>query len=280
MENVVIRVFLRLSLSLIFAFVFLSDASVAFGADTIDLSKWTESSSRAAGTRQTLKIGGVEYGFVWIPAGEFDMGSPTSEKDRYGDETLHHVKLTKGVWMLETETPQTLYKEVMGENPSKFKGDDLPVECVSWDDAAKFCEKLTERLPKGLTASLPTEAQWEYACRAGTTTAYSYGDSADSSKMNYNSRGTKTVKSYDPNPWGLYDMHGNVWEWTSDYYAEDYPTGIAIDPKGPDSASNRVFRGGGWSVRLAKICRSAFRDRFTVGLRADHLGFRFLLSCD
>ncbi len=239
---------------------------------------WAESSTRKAGTRQILKVGDKEYVFVWIPAGEFDMGSPESEEGRFDDETLHHVKLTKGFWMLETETTQALYKEVMGKNPSSKKGDNLPVEMVSWNDATKFCSELTKRLPAGLTASLPTEAQWEYACRAGTTTAYWYGNSADSSKMNYYSSGTKAVKSYAPNPWGLYDMHGNVWEWCLDYFG-DYPTGSAIDPKGPNSASHRAFRGGSW-YNYARYCRSANRNWFDAGLRFDYLGFRVLLSCD
>ncbi len=230
---------------------------------------WAESSSRKAGTRQTLKVGEAEYGFVWIPKGDFDMGY---------SEHQHRVKLTKGFWMLETETTQALYKAIMSENPSSSNGDNLPVENVSWDDAMKFCAELTKRLPKGLKASLPTEAQWEYACRAGTKTAYWYGNSADSSKMNYDSSETKTVKSYAPNPWGLYDMHGNVWEWTSDYYG-DYPTGIAVDPKGPNSASNRVFRGGSWRI-YGGDCRSAIRFWGSSDRRSSNLGFRVLLSCD
>ena len=245
---------MTLSFALIAAFVLgapsILAASGAFGQDLIDISKWVESSSREAGTRQTLKVGDAEYGFCWIPAGEFEMGSSPSERGRSNDETCHPVKLTKGFWALETETTQALYKEIMGENPSDFQGDNLPVESVSWDDAAKFCAELTKRLPAGLTATLPTEAQWEYACRAGTKTAYFYGNSADSSKMNYNSSETKAVKSYKPNAWGLYDMHGNVWEWTFDYYG-DYlmktatdPMETATDPKGPDNAFYRVSRGG------------------------------------
>lgn len=255
-------------------------------------SLWDESPTRAAGCRQTLKIGDVEYGFCWIPAGEFDMGSPKSEQREadanmyidyfwdFSEEALHHVKLTKGFWLLETPMPQSLYEEVMGTNPSKFKGDNLPVENVSWYDATEFCEELTKRLPKWLKATLPTEAQWECACRAGTKTAYWYGDSADSGKMNYNRNIGKTtpVKKYKPNPWGLYDVSGNVWEWCLDYFG-DYPTGTAIDPKGPTSASIRVFRGGGWNYR-ARYCRSAFRGMVSPDFRFSYLGFRFLLVCD
>jgi formylglycine-generating enzyme required for sulfatase activity len=150
---------------------------VNFVAASLKRSNWQNSAKRRAGARQTLKIGRAKYGFVWIPAGEFDMGSPESEENRVEIEKLHHVKLTKGFWTLETETTQALYQEVMGTNPSDSQGDDLPVETVSWDDATKFCAELTKRLPAGLTATLPTEAQWEYACRAGTKTAYWHGDS-------------------------------------------------------------------------------------------------------
>ena len=251
----------------------------ALGQSSGDLSRWSESSSRKAGTRQTLKIGEIEIGLVWIPAGEFEMGSPTTEGGRYDDEKLHHVKLTKGFWTSETETTQALYKEVMGTNPSENKSDELPVECVSWDDAVKFCEELTKRLPSGMTATLPTEAQWEYACRAGTKTAFCYGESVDSDKMNYHSSGAKAVKSCPPNPWGLYDMHGNVWEWTSDYFG-DYPTGTAIDPTGPNSGSYRAARGGCWKCGLARDCRSAQRGRYYPFFRFDFLGFRFVITCD
>lgn len=255
------------------------------------ISPWSESSSRKAGTRQTLKIGSQEYGFCWMPAGEFDMGSPEMEKERWDNETLHHVKLTRGFWMLESPTPQSLYKAIMGENPSNFKGDNLPVETVSWYDAMKFCAELTKRLPQGLKASLPTESQWEYACRAGTTTPYSFGNVLNGDKANcdgnypYGTRKkgrylgkTSPLKSYAPNGWGLYDVHGNVWEWCLDYYGE-YPTGTVVDPKGPDSASDRVIRGGGWGI-YAGDCRSAIRCRDSSCHRSSRLGFRFLLVCD
>ncbi len=248
---------------------------------------------RPAGERLTLTIGNAEYVFVWIPAGEFEMGSPTSEIGRDDDETLRRVKLTKGFWMLETETTQALYEEVMGENPSRFKGENLPVERVSWNDATKFCEKLSQRLlQEGLTASLPTEAQWERACRAGTTTPFSFGSALNGDEANCDGNdpyGTTTrgaylekttpVKSYARNPWGLYDMHGNVWEWTSDYYAQDYQTETAINPKGSDGASPRAYRGGGWSGGAGR-CRSANRDGLPADSSLSYLGFRFILCCD
>lgn len=262
------------------------------GDDTNNRSTWSESSSREAGTRQTLEIGNAEYGFCWIPAGEFDMGSPESEEGRDDDETLHHVTLTKGFWMLETEATQALYREIMGENPSYgFKEDNLPVNWVSWDSVTKFCEELTKRLPKGVTASLPTEAQWEYACRAGTTTPFSFGSVLNGDKANCDgsrpygastegkSLGKSTpVMSYSPNAWGLYDMHGNVNEWVLDWHG-DYPTGTAVDPAGPNGGSYRVARGGAWGFN-AGGCRSASRDLMEPRNAAVYLGFRFLLSCD
>ncbi|MBQ9813180.1 MAG: SUMF1/EgtB/PvdO family nonheme iron enzyme [Thermoguttaceae bacterium] len=254
-------------------------------------SPWSDSLSRKAGTRQTLKVGSAEYGFCWIPAGKFKMGSRTTEKDRDDDETLHDVELTKGFWMLESPVPQSLYEEVIGSNPSNFKGGNLPVENVSWDEAMEFCAELTKRLPSGLTASLPTEAQWEYACRAGTKTAFSFGNVLNGDQANCDGRRpygttrkgkylekTSPVKSYSANAWGLYDMHGNVWEWVLDYYGA-YPAGTAIDPKGPDSASYRGFRGGGWD-NDARLCRSADRGWYSSLYRHYNLGFRFLLSCD
>ena len=264
-----------------FRFILYRDKPSEEQNGTSDASFWVESPKREAGTRQTLTIGDAEYGFVWIPAGDFDMGSPVSEKDRRGDETLHHVRLTKGFWMLETETTQALYKEVMDENPSKFKGDNLPVECVRRGDALEFCEKLTERLPRGVKASLPTEAQWEYACRAGTKTAYSYGDSPDSSKMNDNLLSTRAVKSYKPNAWGLFDMHGNVQEWCLDYY-DDYHTETVTDPKTPYNYKlyYAVTRGGSRLKDMycdAGWCRSAYRQKV---FDSSDGGFRFILSCD
>ncbi len=255
-----------------------------------DASLWMEDSTRPAGFRQTLKIGDWEYGFCWIPAGEFDMGSPESEEGRsadetlyFDDETLHHVKLTRGFWMLETPTPGALYKEFMVSDPRIFDDPSFveeysfPENNVSWDDATQFCAELTERLPKGLKASLPTEAQWEHACRAGTKTAYWYGDRADSHYMNYYNEGVQ-IADDTRNPWGLYDMHGNVGEWCLDY-ADDYPTGSVTDPKGPNSGSYRVVRGGS-AFSSAELCRSASRDWTSADSRRFNVGFRFLLSCD
>ena len=268
---------------------------------------FTDNARRPAGYRQALLIDGEEYGFRWIPPGEFDMGSPESEEDRYDDETLHHVILTKGFWLLETPVTQRLYHSVVGTNPSSFSPardlasqfgkfdsfdalltrlmematSDLPVETVSYDEALKFCKELTKLLPKGLKATLPTEAQWEYACRAGTKTAYWYGNTANWYFMNYYDyiiEKTTPVKCYVPNAWGLYDMHGNVWEWCLDRY-DDYPSGTVTDPVGPNGGSMRVCRGGSWSG-YARDCRSAYRGGSGPDRRLDFLGFRALLVCD
>ena len=247
---------------------------------------WSASPSRKAGFRQEFEVAGEKYGVCWIPPGEFDMGSPESEERRFGSETLHHVKLTNGFWLLETPVTQRFYESVTKKNPSRFKGADLPVERVSYDEALEFCKELTKLLPSGLKATLPTEAQWEYACRAGTKTAYWYGNAPDASMMNYADSGirhTSPVKKYEPNSWGLYDMHGNVLEWCLDYWRLDYygecPSGMVVDPKGANSGSDRVRRGGAWN-NYATFCRSAFRGGDSPESRINDLGFRCLLSCD
>ena len=216
-----------------------------------------------AGDRMVLKIKDVEYAFHWCPPGTFTMGSPSSETDRPDNETQHQVTLTRDFWMLETEVTQSMWESVMGNNPSDFKGAKLPVECVSWDDCQAYIEKLNAHLagtpcvPAGFKFSLPTEAEWEYACRAGTTTAYHFGNTLTQQQANFNGNQTKEVGSYPANAWGLKDMHGNVWEWCLDWYG-GYPSGAVTDPTGADRGSVRVLRGGGWSS-LAKYCRSANR---------------------
>ena len=255
-------------------------------------SEWRDSSTRPAGSRQTLRIGRREYGFCWIPAGEFDMGSRESEEGRRDDERLHHVTLTRGFWLLETPTTQALYREVMGTNPSYFRGDDLPVEEVSWFDAIDFCGTLTRRLPEGLMATLPTEAQWEYACRAGTTTPFWFGDSLNGDKANcngYHPYGTEVegpcldqtspVKNYAPNPWGLYDVHGNVCEWLLDG-CDDYSAESEVDPFGAP-VGFLAIRGGSWyddPIMLRSACRDGGEPDSDV--HCDTIGFRVLLICE
>jgi len=219
-----------------------------------------------------------------IPAGEFMMGSPGTESDRNDNETQHRVSITKPFYLGVTEVTQEQYQQVMGTNPSQFKGPQNPVEKVSWTDAVEFCRKLSA-MPAEKTAGhvyrLPTESEWEYACRAGTTTAYGFGDDA-SGLGDYGcfvgNSGPKThpVGEKKPNAWGVYDMHGNVFEWCQDWYG-DYSSGSATDPTGAVSGSIRVFRGGSWDFS-AWSCRSAFRYGYAPEFRDDDLGFRVLRS--
>jgi formylglycine-generating enzyme required for sulfatase activity len=213
--------------------------------------------------------------FKLIPAGTFTMGD--------GDDA-HDVTLTKPFKMGVHEVTQAQYEQVMGVNPSGFRGADNPVEKVSWDDAVEFCRRLSE-LPAekeaGNVYRLPTEAEWEYACRAGTTTKYSFGD--DESKLGdygwfSENSGTKThpVGGKSPNAMGLYGMHGNVVEWCQDWYG-DYPSGSVTDPSGATSGSGRVCRGGGWYF-TAGGCRSADRGRTLPSFRYLYSGFRVCLS--
>jgi formylglycine-generating enzyme required for sulfatase activity len=228
---------------------------------------------------------------VLIPKGTFMMGSPESEEGRQKDETQHEVTISKDYYLGVYEVTQAQYEKVMGKNPSSFpvakvgnENADLPVENVSWDDAVEFCKKLSD-LPEekkaGREYRLPTEAEWEYGCRAGSKTAYAFDDEEgllpEYGWFKRNSSGrTHTVGLLEPNAWGLYDMHGNVWEWCSDRYG-DYSKGAVSDPSGPKEGSDRVYRGGGWDGDAA-YCRSAFRYGLAPSIRGDFLGFRVALS--
>lgn len=223
-------------------------------------------------------------GFVWIPPGTFVMGSPANEEGRQFIEVQHTVTLTQGFWMSDHEVTQGEYESVVGANPSYFKGDlNRPVEQVSWDDAVMYCQKLTdlERIAGRITAQqafrLPTEAEWEYAARAGATGAR-YGELDVIAWWHGNSGDEPhAVKGKRPNSWGLYDMIGNVWEWCADWYSA-YPTGSVTDPTGPGWGSNRVSRGGGWGNTDAWVTRSATRNSFPPDLRSKAMGFRPALS--
>ncbi len=227
----------------------------------------------------TVRVGSRTLALRWCPPGSFTMGSPTSEEGRDNDETQHRVTLTKGFWMGETEVTQGLWKEVMGNNPSSFKlGDDYPVEQVSWNDCQKFVEKLNEKAPSDWRFALPTEAQWEYACRAGTTGAYGGTGRLDDMGWYISNSGDKThpVGKKRANAWGLYDMHGNLWEYCADWHGA-YPGGSVTDPSGPASDSGRVNRGGAWN-ELATYCRSALRgDPIDPDGCGDLLGVRVAL---
>jgi formylglycine-generating enzyme required for sulfatase activity len=222
------------------------------------------------------KVVGIQ--FRLIPAGIFMMGSPTSEKDRDEDETQHRVTISRAFYMGKYQVTRAQWHRVMGTNPSQFKdvGENAPVECVSWNDCQKFMRKLDVRegLPEG-SFRLPTEAEWEYACRAGTQTAFCYGDDLDSSMANFETDKITLVGSFKPNAWGLYDMHGNVEEWCQDWYGT-YGTDYATDPCGPQTGSRRVVRGGSWNYD-ARFCRSANRYILNPDLAHNIIGFRFVL---
>ena len=236
-----------------------------------------------------LVVAGVEQRFRWIAAGTFMMGSPASEPERSGDEIQHQVTLSKGFWLADTACTQALWQKVMGNNPAYFKDNtNNPVEQVSWDDVQGFLQALNQRVA-GLTARLPNEAEWEYACRAGTTTAFSFGSRISLNQANYDgtscyaggSKGeyrekTMPVKSFSPNAWGLYQMHGNVFEWCQDWYG-NYPMQAVTDPQGAASGSYRVLRGGSW-VLNAQHLRSAYRNFSSPVYRSFSSGFRLVLG--
>lgn len=202
--------------------------------------------------------------FVPIPAGEFLMGTPGDA----GEEYQHHVRITKPFLLGMHQVTQSQYERVTGENPSLFEGRDRPVEHVSWKQAVRFCELLSslpDEQQAGRRYRLPTEAEWEYACRAGTTTPFNTGDTLGQHQARFASKSltepkkTRRVESYPPNPWGLFDMHGNVWDWTNDWFSADYyRESPPEDPQGPPSGTYHTLRGGSASVK-APECASAFR---------------------
>ena len=252
-------------------------------------------------------------GMVWIPAGSFTMGSPTNEALRDTDEVQHTVTLTKGFYMGKYAVTQGQYLAVVGSNLSYFQTTDCngnpispdlnrPVELVSWDEATNYCALLTQsdraagRIPATWTYRLPTEAEREYACRAGTTTAFHFGNAIHGGMANFYSYyeydaaigdiyvaspvgylgRTTTVGSYAPNAFGLYDMHGNVWEWCRDWYGA-YSAGAGVDPTGPATGSYRVVRGGSWFLD-GRNCRVAIRNGGNPTCRNGGIGFRAVLA--
>ncbi len=252
----------------------------------------SEQKSAVAETGLSVEVETAKYGIKMrlIPSGSFMMGSPSSEDKRDKDEVLHRVTISKPFYIGMYEVTQKQWEEVMGNNPSKFKnaGSNAPVEQVSWEDCQMFLNKLCDRLgvPRG-TYRLPTEAQWEYACRAGTSTPFYFGSSFDSSMANFDGHfpyggasmriyreKTLPVGSFKPNAFGLYDTAGNVWEWCNDWYG-DYSSGSQTDPAGLGSGSDHVERGGGWNGN-ARGCRSADRVRSVASFRLCNLGFRLL----
>jgi len=260
-----------------------------------------------AGTKAGDEITVSDVKLCWCPSGKFVMGSPRSEPERRPGEDQVEVTLTKGFWMAKFEATQGDWNRVMGKLPGPLttelpEGDDFPVGNVNFAETEAFCRKLTELarhaggLPKEWEFRLPTEAQWEYACRAGTTTATSFGDQLSSKQANFKGKpynGAETgpslgraakVGSYPANAWGLHDMHGNIFEWCRDWYRRTLPGGADPDlysannsaTKSEHGGTSRVRRGGCWADE-GWPCRSAFRLRFEPERRYDHIGFRVVL---
>lgn len=220
--------------------------------------------------------GGVKMELVLIRAGSFQMGSNHND---YDESPAHRVTLTQPYYIGKYEVTQEQWEKIIGENPSHFKSATLPVENVSWEDSQRFVAALQKKT--GRRFALPTEAQWEYACRAGTTTSYSFGDD-ESQLENYawfasNSElKTHPVGQKKPNPWGLYDVHGNVFEWCADWYMESYPKEDVVDPVGPATGDRRTIRGGAW-LYVSDNLRSADRGFSPPEYRVDEYGLRCVM---
>jgi len=259
----------------------------------LGLSAFTDGKTHIAPLSMVTNDLGMQ--FVLIHPGTFMMGSPEKEEHRGEDEFLHQVTLTKAFYMQITEVTQGQWKAVMGRNPSNSDdcGMNCPVERVSWLDCREFIEKLNAKGKERYR--LPTEAEWEYACRAGTDTPYYWGDSIDCTKAMYANNTYKVpgtcvedakkkklltdspapVKSFPSNAWGIYDMAGNVWEWCQDWYGA-YPRGSVVDPEGPPSGHKRVRRGGSF-FKYGWYCRSANRNAAIEYDRLRTLGFRLII---
>ena len=247
---------------------------------------------------------GLAPDLVDIPPGTFLMGTPADEPESYPWEKPQTVvTFTYGFKMGKYEVTQAEYQAVMGGNPSYFSGvTNRPVEQMTWASAMDYCARLTASqkaagcLPAGWRYRLPTEAEWEYACRAGTTTAFGYGPALRSGMANFigkqeydaatgtviNTKGIDIDKptivgSYAPNAWGLYDMHGNLWEWCLDYWGDAPPGGNVVDPFGPVTGTDRVVRGGCWYTS-ARVCRSSYRGRGNPVFKGNETGFRIVLA--
>ena len=225
---------------------------------------------------------------VYCPAGSFMMGSPLTEQDieeqyddEQDDELQHLVIISKDFYIGKFPITQKQYKSLIGNNPSYFKGVNNPVECINWYEAKEFCQKLNslykDKLPIGYNFSLPTEAQWEYACRAGTTSFFNNGNNSSSDELAWyydnSNKTTHPVGQKKPNAWGIYDMHGNVWEWCEDWYG-DYPNYTITNPIGISNGTERVLRGGCW---LGSDCYSALRFNYYPDYKKNIIGFRVAL---
>ena len=225
---------------------------------------------------------------VEIPGGTFIMGSPASEAERRLNESPQHQVTVPSFYMGKYELTQAQYQAIMGTNPAYFKGHNRPVEQVSWNNAVEFCKKLSQKTGKNYR--LPSEAEWEYACRAGTTTPFYFGESITPDLVNYDGnyayasapkgqyrQQTTDVGTFPPNAFGLYDMHGNVWEWCEDDWRENY-INAPINGSALISGSNtKLLRGGSWIIN-PENCRSAFRGSYSLGYYYYYFGFRVVCS--
>jgi len=227
-----------------------------------------QASPQPSGTARTKVNPKDGLTYVWIQPGAFTMGcSPGDSQCDPDEKPAHRVTITRGFWIGQTPVTQEAYERVTGKNPSNFKGPKLPVETVNWNEAQSDCQAVGMRLP--------TEAEWEYAARAGTTGSR-YGDLDQIAWYTANSGGkTHEVMQKQPNAWGLYDMLGNVWEWTADWYADKYAGNAETDPQGPASGQNRVLRGGSWYDSPAYL-RASVRVRNEPEVLSGDLGFRCL----
>ena len=260
-----------------------------------------ESSFRGGKAGEERDVEGITV--CWCPPGRFRMGSPPAERGRRPDEAQVEVTLTRGFWTAKREATQGQWNRLIGGFPDRLpsaefgEGDDFPAYWINFDEAEAFCAELTRRghrsgtVPAGWEFRLPTEAQWEYACRAGTVTATAFGDSlglhqanfgGESEDRAFRARGSaRKAGSYPANPWGIHDMHGNVWEWCRDYYHAQLPGGTDPDLReikgvaNRDGTYSRVRRGGAW-IEAGWACRSACRLRYEPPRRSDHIGFRVI----
>ena len=229
---------------------------------------------------RTIDLGiGVTLELVRIPGGKFLMGSPENEEGSFRDEGPQHEVTVPEFWMGKYSVTQDQYSAVIGKNPSHFKGKNLPVECVSWNDAVAFCERLSRHT--GNAYRLPTEAEWEYAGRAGTTTRYYFGNNLSKEQANFNRNvgATTPVGTYPANKFGIYDMHGNVFEWCRDHWHDDY-TDVPADGSAwltNDDSASRVRRGGSWNS-YPRFCRSAYRYFDYPDDRINAIGFRVVTN--
>ena len=239
---------------------------------------------------QPLTIESIGMDMAWIPAGKFIMGSPRSENGhQLGEETMHQVIISRGFWMGTLEVTQEQYQKLMGENPSFWNSDPkMAVNKVDWHQAMEFCEILTDqeqnygKIPKSWKFILPTESQWEYACRAGSTTVFHYGNERETLSQyawfsENSQQRVKPVGLKKPNKWGLYDIHGNVGEWCFDWYGKKYPPDGSVDPITQKASDFKVFRGGTYADP-ADRCRAAYRNRNTPETQNPWIGFRVILS--